>query len=124
MTTSTTTVTKPRLALLTRVLLVTIPAILLAVSAFDMGTMQGDLRPAASDIEIERWNFATAAQTIAFVVFALALVLSMVDSLRWPRESRMRRAATTILLVILVGAAVFIAAWMVGLQHFAIPTTN
>lgn len=118
------TTKRPRLALFTRVLLVAIPAVFLAVSAFAMGTMQGDLRPAASDIEIERWNFATAAQTIAFGVFALALVLSVVESLRWPRDSRMRRAATTILLVIFVGTAVFIAAWMVGLQHFAILTTN
>ncbi|MFJ2543059.1 hypothetical protein [Microbacterium sp. NPDC087589] len=123
MTTSTTAI-KPRLTNLTRVLLVIVPATLLGVSAFAMGTMQGDLRPAASEVEIERWNFATAAQTIAFGVFALALVLSVVDSFRWPRDSRMRRAATTILLVILVGAAVFIAAWMVGLRYFVIPTTN
>lgn len=72
--------TSPRLARITRVLLVAIPAMFLAVSAFAMGTTQGDLRPAASDIEIERWNFATAAQTIAFGVFALVLVLSVVDS--------------------------------------------
>ncbi|MGV2982061.1 hypothetical protein ACNPNP_00025 [Microbacterium sp. AGC85] len=120
---TTDTAMKPALALITRVLLITIPAVLLAVSAFAMGTMQGDLRPAASNIEIERWNFATAAQSIAFGVLALALVLSIVDSLRWPRGSRMRRAAMTILLVILVGALVFIASWMVGLQYCAIPTT-
>lgn len=123
MTTAKTT-TKPGLALVTQMLLVTIPAILLAVSAFAMGTMEGDLRPAASDAEIERWEFATTVQTIAFGVFALALILSLIDSFRWPRGWRMRRAATTIMLVILVGGGVFVAAWMVGLQNFAITTTD
>lgn len=115
---------RPRLALTTQSLLVIIPSAFLAVSAFAMGTMQGDLRPAASDIEIERWSFATTAQTVAFGAFALALVLSLADAIRWPRGSRMRRAATTILLVIVASAVVFAAAWLVGLQYFVVPTTN
>ncbi|MGV2984415.1 hypothetical protein ACNPNP_12000 [Microbacterium sp. AGC85] len=124
MATTEATTTKPKLALITRALLIPIPAALLAVSPLAMGTMQGDPRPAASSIEVERWNFATTAETVAFGTFALSLTPSLLESFRWPRDSRMRCVATTILLVVVVGAIVFIACWMVGLQFFAIPATG
>lgn len=114
----------PKHSGLVRMALVAIPAALLAVSAFAMGTMQGDLRPAASDPEITRWAFATVAQTAAFSVLILALATAVVESLRARRGARFKRAAVSALYILGVCAAVFVAAWLIGLHFFALPTTG
>lgn len=121
--TSTANRTKPTHSLATRIVLVVVPAALLAVGAFAMGTMQGDLRPAASDAEIARWSFATTVEIVAFSILTLALVLAVVESFAWRQGMRLKRAIISILLILGVGAFVFVVAWLIGLQFFALPTT-
>lgn len=100
--------------------------LVLAVGAFMLGSVQGELRPAASDDEIAIYEQGLSFGRIGIALLAAGVICMLARaSLRraWGRP-RVAVIVHDVVLFTMTASIFLVGAWMIGKTFFSIPTTT
>lgn len=113
------------ISLMLTVLIAIASAVVLAIGAFMLGSVQGEIRPAASDQEIAIYEQGDSLVQIGLVVLVLGALGTLVRALVRDRVDKSRPVVVVhdIVIFTVVLVAFCVGAWMTGKTFFAIPTT-
>lgn len=112
-------------SLMVTVLIAIASAVVLAIGAFMLGSVQGEIRPAASDREIAIYDQGDSLSQIGLALLGIGALGILVRAVVRDRLDKSRTTVVVhdISVFALIVVVLCIGAWMVGKTFFAIPTT-